>query len=94
VIAAPQQQINLGINYSFKIFSLNISAQHIEKLYTSVKPIITQSYTLVNTRLTIKPTKNLDIFVSGNNLLNQKYEINYGYPMPGIYYNAGLNVRF
>jgi len=94
VIAAPQQQINLSANYTYKIWSLNVATQHIEKLYTSIKPQITENYTLLNARLTVKPLKNFEIFVTGNNLLNQKYEINYGYEMPGIYYNVGLNVQF
>jgi iron complex outermembrane receptor protein len=93
VIAAPQQQINFSVNYTYKICSINISAQHIEKLYTSISPEITQNYTLLNARLTVKPLKILDIFIIGNNLLNQRYEINYGYQMPGIYYNVGLNIR-
>ncbi len=94
VIAAPKHQINFNINYSYKIFSINISAQHIEKLYTSINPEITQSYTLLNARLTAEPLHDLNIFVSGNNLFNQKYEINYGYQMPSINYNIGLNLSF
>lgn len=94
VIAAPQQQINFSINYSYKIWSINVSTQHIEKLYTSIQPEITQNYSLLNVRLNAKPLKNLDIFISGNNLLDQQYEINYGYQMPGINYNVGLNIRF
>ena len=94
VIAAPQQQINFSVNYTYKICNLNISAQHIEKLYTSIDPKIMQTYTLLNARLTVKPIKTLDIFVLGNNLLNQKYEINYGYQMPEIHYTIGVNIRF
>jgi iron complex outermembrane receptor protein len=44
--------------------------------------------------LTVNTLKNLDVFITGNNLINQKYEINYGYPMPGTYYNLGLDLRF
>ncbi len=94
VIAAPQQQYNVSANYGYKIWSFNISTQHIEKLYTSTQPEKIQNYTLVNARLAVKPHKNFELFVAGNNLLNQNYEINYGYVMPGIYYNAGINVQF
>ena len=99
VLAAPRQQVNININYTYKIWTLNVSSQYIEKLYTSIVSTPTQfttktlNYNLLNARLSAKPTKSLELFVAGNNLLNQKYEINYGYPMPGIYFNTGFNVR-
>ncbi|SDC28401.1 TonB-dependent receptor plug domain-containing protein [Williamwhitmania taraxaci] len=94
VVAAPRQQVNCSVNYRYKIWTVNVSTQHIEKLYTSTTPEITANYTLLNSRVSVNPVKNIDVFVSGNNLLNQKYEINHGYLMPGIYYNVGLNLRF
>jgi iron complex outermembrane receptor protein len=94
LLAAPQQQVNFNVNYTYKILNLNISMQHIEKLYTSINPELKQNYTLLNARLALKPLKNLEIFVMGNNLLDQNYEINYGYPMPGAYFNGGLNLKF
>lgn len=94
VLAAPRQQLNISGNYTYKIFNLNVATQYIEKLYTSITPEVTQNYVLLNARLSARPVKNLDIFVMGNNLLNQQYEINAGYPMPGINYNVGFNVRF
>ena len=94
VIAAPRQQFNLGANYRYKIWGLHVSTQYIEHLYTSTQPVVTQNYALLDARLTARPIKSLELFVSGNNLLNQQYEINYGYPMPGINFNAGFNVRF
>jgi outer membrane receptor protein involved in Fe transport len=36
----------------------------------------------------------LEVFVDGNNLTNTQYQINWGYPMPGINFNAGFNVKF
>jgi len=94
VIAAPRQQFNLGANYRYKIWGLHVSTQYIEHLYTSTLPVVTQNYALLDARLTAQPLKYLELFVSGNNLLNQQYEINYGYPMPGINFNAGFNVKF
>lgn len=97
VLAAPRQQLNVSANYSYKIWSLNVSTQYIEKLYTLVSPgstIIQPDYVLLNARLSARPLKNLEVFVAANNLLNQSYQINYGYPMPGINFNAGFNVKF
>jgi iron complex outermembrane receptor protein len=94
VVAAPRQQFNTTVNYSYKIWNLNVSVQYIQHLYTSVSPEITEDYTLLKALLTVKPLKWLDVFVAGNNLLNQTYEINYGYEMPGINFNTGIITRF
>jgi outer membrane receptor protein involved in Fe transport len=93
VIAAPRQQMNMGVDHSYKIWSLHLSAQYINKLYTNIAPAITQNYTLVNARLFCRPLKHLELFVSSNNLLDQRYQINYGYPMPGINFNGGVNYK-
>jgi iron complex outermembrane receptor protein len=100
IIAAPRQQFNISVNYNYKIWNLNISTQYIEKLYTfispnpTIAPIIQSNYLLLNTRLSAKPLKQLEVFVDGNNLLNQQYQINYGYPMAGSNFNAGFNMKF
>lgn len=97
VLAAPRQQVNITANYSYKIWNFNLSAQHIDKLYTRLKtPVlseITESYTLVNARIAAKPLKYLEVYVTANNILNQKYEINLGYPMPGINFIGGISVK-
>ena len=99
VLAAPRQQINVNVNYSYKIWSLNVSSQYVEKLYSAVysspaQPITKAlNYNVLNARLSVRPAKWLELFVAGSNLLDQKYEINYGYPMPEIYFNTGFNVR-
>lgn len=100
VVAAPRQQLNISANYKYKIWNLNVSTQYIEKLYTFVSPnptilpTIQPDYLLLNARLSCRPLKQLEVFFACNNLLNQTYQINYGYPMPGINFNTGLNVRF
>lgn len=94
VVAAPRQQVNVGANYNYKIWSLHLSAQNIDKLYTDVASATTQSYTLINARVSTRPVKHLELFVAANNLLNEQYQINWGYPMPGINFNGGFNLRF
>ena len=94
VLAAPLHQVNVSANYTYKIVSIHISTQHIGKLYTSTTDETTQSYTLLNTRLNVKIMKNVNTFVMANNLLNQEYEINYGYPMPKINFSGGIKLTF
>ena len=100
VIAAPRQQVNISANYTYKIWNLNVSTQYIEKLYVynasnPFAPTIqtTPDYFLLNARLSARPLKQLEIFVDGNNLTNTQYQINWGYPMAGINFNIGFNVK-
>jgi iron complex outermembrane receptor protein len=94
VLAAPENQVNLSANYTYKIFNINLSAQHINKLYISTTPEIRKSYTLLNARVNAKILKNVNTFIMANNLLNENYEINYGYPMPKLNFSVGLKFTF
>ncbi|MBN1950791.1 MAG: TonB-dependent receptor [Bacteroidales bacterium] len=94
VLAAPRQQFNLMAVYQYKVLTLNLSLQHIDRLYTSVNPETTQSYTLLNARINAQLIKNFSAFLALNNLLNEEYEINYGYPLPGINFNLGIKLSF
>jgi len=98
-LAAPRQQINFNVNYKYKIWSLNISSQYIEKLYTYIVSSSTQlitktlNYNVLNARLSARPFKSLELFVAGNNLLDEKYEIKLRLSNAGIYFNTGLMLR-
>jgi len=95
ILAAPTHQANISANYRYKIWSANVAVQHIEGLYTSMSPAsASQNYTLVNLRLAAQPLKHLEVFAMGNNLLNQQYEINDGYPMPRINVLGGIKLSF
>lgn len=95
VLAAPRQQLNVSAHFSHKIWGLHLNGQYIEKLYTSLSPLTIQSdYLLLNARLTCHPTKSIQLFAIGNNLLNKSYQINYGYPMPKANFSGGFTYRF
>jgi len=49
---------------------------------------------LCNARISYKALEWLNIFLRGENLLGQAYEINAGYPMPGATVFGGLQVHF
>ena len=100
VIAAPREQANFVINYIYKNWNFHTSAQYIEKLYTSINPnaainpIIQPNYLLLNARVAYKPVSRFEIYILTNNLLNQRYQINYGYPMPQINVHSGISYTF
>ncbi len=101
IIAAPRNQANVSVNYKYKIWNFNVSTQYVEQLYTfiHIKPTdsptkATPNYLLLNARIAAQPLKHLEVFAMGNNLLNQQYEINDGYPMPGINVLGGIKLSF
>lgn len=53
-----------------------------------------ESYVLWNLRGQYRIAKWVDVWVRGDNLLAQKYEINDGYPMPRATVMAGFNFHF
>jgi iron complex outermembrane receptor protein len=95
ILATPEQQFNLQALYMWNKLSLNISLQHIQTLFTQLTPVkVTENYTLLNSRISYRLNKYVDVFVKGENLTDQRYEINYGYPMPGIIFFAGINLHY
>jgi len=94
IVAAPKHQFNINLNYQHKIVNFNVGAQHVNELYASLSPENIQNFTLLNARVSAKVGKPLEIFISGQNLLNQQYQINNGYPMPGINFHGGVNLKF
>jgi iron complex outermembrane recepter protein len=95
IVAAPEQQMNLSGTYKWNRLNFSLAVQHIQNLYTQVTPEkVTESYTLLNTRISCIIYKYVDVFVKGENLTNKKYYINYGYPMPGIIVFGGINLHW
>lgn len=95
IIASPEHSVYFSARYSFKKFAFSTNLQYINGLYTSVAANNIQkvNYLVLNARLSYDISKYLNVFVAGNNLLNSEYEINYGYPMPGINVSGGLNFK-
>ena len=54
----------------------------------------TESYTMANARLRWSVTDWIHLFVEGKNLLDQTYQVELGYPMPGINVLVGFHYKF
>ena len=94
-LAAPEQQFYLEGTYRNRNFRTNISTQQIKGLYTYIgDDPVSESYSLVNLMLSYRFNTHIEVFASGKNLLDEQYTINYGYPMPGIHFMAGVNLSF
>ena len=104
VVGAPEHKAYLGGSFSSKGWHASTGLQYINSLYTTPKtekpatvlanPDITEDFLLWNARVSYQLTDMVQLWVNGDNLLNTKYQINAGYPMPGIAFMAGVNLSF
>ena len=94
VIAAPENKIYAGLNFLKGRWGASTGVQYIGGLYTAVGSDERQEdFTLWNVRASFRATKWLSLWLRGENLLAQKYEINAGYAMPKATAMVGLNVN-
>ena len=62
--------------------------------YRGVDRVDGSTYSLVDAKLMVNPTRNFSVFLEGNNLFNTDY-IEAGYvQMPGRWFKAGVQVKF
>lgn len=104
VVGAPKHKAYLGGSFSSKGWHASTGLQYINSLYTTPKtekpatvlanPDITEDFLLWNARVSYQLTDMVQLWVNGDNLLNTKYQINAGYPMPGIAFMGGVNLSF
>jgi len=97
VYATPRNHFFLSASYLTGKFSLSASLRHVEHLNTVAIPQAIpnfQNFILLSAKITFQATKGLSVFASGNNLLNQTYETNRYYTMPGLTVFGGVNYRF
>ena len=95
VYATPKHHLFLSCNYRLKKWQFMSSIQYVNHLDTdpSVK-VSFQNYTLFDSKISYQVRKYAELFISAENILNQKYENNLYYPMPGITAFGGVKMRF
>ena len=94
VIGAPEHKAYLGGSYTSNGLHVSTGLQYINGLYSAVGPDKKEDFLLWNARVSYQLTDMIQLWVNGDNLLNTKYQINDGYPMPGIAFMAGFNLSF
>lgn len=96
ILAAPKHKAFLNADWAIKRFIFSPDFQYVGDLYTSVAKdnLIKENYALLNAKLTYKAARWISLFVNGENLTNTYYEINYGFPMPGIVILGGIDLNF
>ena len=94
VLAAPEHKAYLGADYRRGRWMLAGGLQYIDGLYTQVDPTeIQENFLLLNVTAAYKALPWLNIWAKGENLLAQKYEVNYGYPMPKATFMGSVNIN-
>lgn len=94
VIGAPEHKAYLGGSYTSNGLHVSTGLQYINGLYSAVGPDKKEDFLLWNARVSYQLTDMVQLWVNGDNLLNTKYQINDGYPMPGIAFMGGVNLSF
>lgn len=94
---APAQKVYLGGIYTIGKFRIALNLNGISGLNTYIdkdtpSENISESYILVNAKVIYTPLKMMEVYLAGKNLLNQKYQTVFGYPMPGINVMTGMSI--
>ena len=95
IVAAPEYKGFLGANYHKNRWTAIAGLQFISNLYTEVGDQETkENFCLLNASVSYALTKACSLWVRGENLLAQSYEINLGYPMPRATFMGGVSLNF
>jgi outer membrane cobalamin receptor len=95
VYATPEHHIYLNANYRLNKLLLTANIQQISNLDNDPSPQENfENYTLLNAKASYNLLKNLSLYVSAENLLNQSYQVNRYYTMPGTTVFGGINFSF
>lgn len=99
VLASPEHKLHVGAAFARGRWNVSTGVQYVGGLYTEVKVngsgrTTQENFVLWNLRGSFRVCKVVELFVRGENLLAQRYEINAGYPMPKATVLGGVNLHF
>ncbi len=92
----PSHKIGLGLRYKSNFgFAVRLGADYTGSVYSDrANTAELDDYLLLSTRLS-QDIKNLgEVFIVGQNLLDEEYQLYEGYPMPGLSVTGGLKMMF
>ncbi len=95
VIAAPQYKGFVGAQFDSRRWHVRSGLQVIAGLFTAVGENETkENFCLLNIAADYAVAKSVTLWLTGDNLLAQRYEYNSGYPMPRATFMAGVKLSF
>lgn len=95
LIYKPMHTFNYILSVSpVKQFKFTVDVSYVTSTLCETRDYL-KDYCLVGARADYQINKYVSLWVKGDNLTNdEKYQLSYGYPMPGITGTAGIDVRF
>jgi outer membrane receptor protein involved in Fe transport len=93
----PGHNLFTSSTYHYKKWQFRVKLQSIFDLYNETGQgveVVEKDYQLLGIQVGYQITSFLNLYLAGNNLLDQTYQINYGYPMPGINFMGGVRLKF
>ena len=95
VYATPKHHLFISGNYLLNKFQFMTSIQYVNNLDTDPsKKVSYQNYTLVSSKISYRICSYAELFTSAENILNQEYENNLYYSLPGITIFGGVKMKF
>ncbi len=94
VVAAPEHKLYCGINFAKGRWSASTGLQYVRGLYTQTDPATQERFALWNADVAFRAARRIELYLRGENLLAQRYEINAGFPMPRATVAGGMNIHF
>ena len=94
VLASPEHKLSFVARWQQGRWNASATVQHIAGLYTDLDEPSTERFTLLDLQCGFMACKLLSLYVKGENLLAQRYEIMSGYPMPRATFMAGIKLSF
>ena len=92
VIGSPEHKLYVGAHASKGAWEVSTGVQYVGGLYKSVNTDEQEDFVLWNVRGSYKVNNHLKLWLSGENLLAQKYEVMSGYPMPKATLMGGIKI--
>ena len=93
ILASPEHKLNIGGVYNKNRWSATVNIQYINGLYTDLTNLQKESFVLVDLQGEFKVLKQISLYIKGENLLAQRYEIMAGYPMPKATFMGGIKLK-
>ena len=94
VVAAPQYKGFVSVDMRYGKWTATLGFQQLCGLYTDVAKGTKTNASLLDATIGYRPHRNVQLYVRGENLLAQRYEINAGYPMPRATAMGGVRLSF
>lgn len=94
VIGSPEHKLHVGINIQKGRWNVSSGVQYVGNLYKLVNPVDKEDFVLWNMKGAYRLNRSLEFWMSGENLLAQKYEVMNGYPMPKATVMGGIKLDF